>query len=340
MRFSGNMMKIHTANGAISVNDLGKTLTHEHLVMAMAGWDSDTSVPPRKLEDLIEICVDRIEELQAAGFSSLLDPCPMDIGRDVELYAAVSVRTGFNILFSTGIYNEHLGGAYWRYKLLADPNGAENLAALYVNELTEGVGPAKLKPAVIKLAIGTNPDSAFEAKLITAAVIACKATGAPILAHTDGVGGDILLDKLTTRGIPAHRIIIAHCCGSADAAYHRRIVDGGSYIGFDRFGLEMIQSDEVRIQGLTRLLQDGFASQVLVSHDCAFCQRGRVIPDAGLSTNPLHFSHNIAPRLIERGVTQETIDSLLLDNPRRFFSGETPLREVTGSGQRIHGEEM
>src|SRR5207302_8152672 len=97
-------MQIQTANGAISVDDLGATLMHEHLVIAFSGWETDTAAPVRTTEDLVRICVDRIEELKAGGFSSLLDPCPNDLGRDPELYAEVAARTGFNILFATGIY--------------------------------------------------------------------------------------------------------------------------------------------------------------------------------------------------------------------------------------------
>lgn len=325
------MTTIQTAAGPIALDALGKTLMHEHLVMGMAGWESDTGAPARKTEDLVQICVDRIEELKDGGFTSLLDPCPMDIGRDAELYGAVSARTGFNIIFSTGIYNEHLGGAYWRYKVMADPAGTENLAALYVRELTEGVGPSRLRPAVIKLAVGTNPDSAFEARLIKAAAMAALETGAPILAHTDGVGGDILLDKLKALGVAGHRIIIGHSCGSPDQAYHRRIVGGGAYIGFDRFGLEMIQSDEVRIEGMHSLLQDGYAPHILVSHDCAFCQRGQVIPDEGLHTNPMHYSRVIEPRLRELGVGQSILDSILTDNPRRYFAGAAPVGKAPES---------
>jgi predicted metal-dependent phosphotriesterase family hydrolase len=29
------------------------------------------------------------------------------------------------------------------------------------------------------------------------------------------------------------------------------------------------------------------------------------------------------PRLLERGVTQAQIDTMLIDNPRRFFAGES-----------------
>ena len=37
---------------------------------------------------------------------------------------------------------------------------------------------------------------------------------------------------------------------------------------------------------------------------------------------PPHFSRNIVPRLKELGVTDEQIDALLVDNPRRFFAGD------------------
>ncbi|XJJ69570.1 hypothetical protein WBP07_21705 (plasmid) [Novosphingobium sp. BL-8A] len=322
------MQTLQPANGSIAADALGKTLMHEHLVMAMAGWESDTGARARRTEDLARICVDRIAELQDGGFASLLDPCPMDIGRDVELYGEVSARTGFNILFSTGIYNEHLGGAYWRYKVMADPAGAEILADLYISELTEGVGPSRLRPAVIKLAIGTDPTSVFEDRLIKAAAIAALETGAPILAHTDGFGGDILLGKIKALGIAPHRVIVGHSCGSPDQAYHRRIVDSGAYIGFDRFGLEIIQRDEVRLAGMHCLLQDGYAEHVLVSHDCAFCQRGQVIPDEGLHTNPMHYSRVIEPRLRALGVAQAVLDSVLTDNPLRYFTNQMPKRSA------------
>ena len=75
------------------------------------------------------------------------------------------------------------------------------------------------------------------------------------------------------------------------------------------------------------LLNDGYAPHILVSHDCAFCQRGQVIPDEGLHTNPMHYSRVIAPRLRELGVEQATLDSILTDNPRRYFAAEAPVRQ-------------
>jgi phosphotriesterase-related protein len=319
-------MQIQTVTGEISSDELGATLMHEHLLMGFAGWESDTGAPAQDEEEMIRRCVDRIEELKAGGFSSLLDPCPTDLGRDPEFYAKVAERTGFNILFATGIYNEFLGSPYWRFKIDWDPDGADHLANMYVDELTEGVGPSRRRPAVIKLAVGKDPESNFENKAVKAAALASKATGAPIITHTEGVGGDLLLDKLKALGVPAHRIIIGHSCDSSDAAYHRRIVDGGSYIGFDRFGLVYQQSDEERVRHLHSLIEDGYSDQLIVSQDCAFCQRGRAMPEAGLATNPMHFSQNIAPKLRALGVAQATLDGIFRDNPRRYFEGGTLAR--------------
>ena len=191
----------------------------------------------------------------------------------------------------------------------------------YIYEITEGVGPSRLKPAVIKLASGSNPDSIFENKVITAAAIASRETDTPILTHTDGVGGVELLEKLKVEGIPAHRIIIGHSCDSNVPDYRRSIVDGGAYIGFDRFGLEMFQSGATRVECLHALLQQGFSSKIIVSHDCGFCQRGQVVSNDYLHNNPMHFSRNIMPKLRARGVLQATLDSILRDNPRRYFQG-------------------
>lgn len=324
-------MKVETANGAIDIDDLGATLMHEHLVIAFEGWASDGNAPAPVREELVARCVDRIEELKAEGFSSILDPCPIDLGRDTELYAEVGARTGFNILFATGLYHEHFAAPYWRFKLAAEPGGAEYVAAMYVRELTEGVGPSRLKPAVIKLAVGLKPEAAFERELLKAAAIASNETGAPILTHTEATGGELMLKRLADLGVPEHRVIVGHSCGSPDHHYHQRIVGAGAYIGFDRFGMTAIQTDEVRTDSLLALLEAGHAQSVIVSHDCVFCQKGQMLAPAKLTRDPRHFARDISPVLRERGVPQSTLDSIFRDNPRRYFRGERPARETSST---------
>ena len=68
----------------------------------------------------------------------------------------------------------------------------------------------------------------------------------------------------------------------------------------------------------------GKNSQLIVSHDNVWCFRGAMQPPqiADQFSNPLHFTRVIQPRLIEAGVSQEAIDSILTENPRRFFANE------------------
>lgn len=325
-------MKVETANGAMEAAALGATLMHEHLVIAFEGWASDANAPAPDREALVARCVGRIEALKAEGFSSLLDPCPIDLGRDVDLYAEVAARTGFNILFATGLYHEHFAAPYWRFKLAADADGADYLAEMYVRELTQGVGASGLKPAVIKLAIGLDPDSAFERALLKAAAIASNATATPIITHTEGIGGDAMLRRLGALGVPAHRVIVGHSCNSADRAYHAGIVEAGAYIGFDRFGMTAIQSDAVRTDCLHALIEAGHAQSLIVSHDCAMCQKGAMLAPDRLERDPRHFTRDIAPVLRGRGVEQAVLDAIFRDNPRRYFCDEAPVAGRRGSG--------
>ncbi|MGD0191238.1 MAG: phosphotriesterase-related protein [Rhizomicrobium sp.] len=327
-------MRINTATGSIAVESLGKTLMHEHLVIGFPGWDSDTSAAGMSFRDMTAVCADRIAELKSAGFSTLLDPCPNDIGRDVGLMAEVASRTGFNIVFATGLYHHHLGGsAYWSHKFQYDPDAEKKLTDLLVKELTEGVMDTGIKAGVIKIATAMPPFTDYEKTIFRAAAKAALATGAPVTTHTDACMGDEQLTLLTSLGVPAHKIVIGHSCGSPDHDYHMKIVDGGAYIGFDRFGLEIIQPDSVRVESLLKLLKKGAGAQVVISHDSVWCWRGHMLPKTVLEMiegggQSMRFTRVIAPMLKSSGVSQAEIDSMLTDNPRRYFSGEPPPRRA------------
>jgi phosphotriesterase-related protein len=271
-----------------------------------------------------------VEELKAAGVTTLLDPCPNDLGRDVELAAEVAARTGFQILCATGLYKEEEGGtAYWHFRK-SFGSVVDALAELFEKELTEGIGATGIKAGIIKLATGHGRMSEYERQVFEAAAKASRATGAPITTHTDrGTVGDVQQRVLTELGVPAHRIIIGHSCGTSDHAYHLALARGGSYLGFDRFGLDMIHPDRERVASLMKLLQKGAGDRIVVSHDTVWCWRGTPIPKsitlagAGAgSWHPLHFTRTIAPQLRERGASEAQLRALLVDNPRRFFAGE------------------
>lgn len=79
---------------------------------------------------------------------------------------------------------------------------------------------------------------------------------------------------LTAGGVGAHRCLIGHCCCNADPAYHRGIVDAGSYVGFDQIGTLRRLPDEIRADNVARLVRDGFGAQVMMSMDRCCCYLG------------------------------------------------------------------
>jgi phosphotriesterase-related protein len=203
------------------------------------------------------------------------------------------------------------------------------MAELFERELRDGVGRTGIRPGIIKLATGPGQMSAYEQTIFEAGARAAAATGAPITTHTDkGTVGDVQQKLLVGAGVAAQRIVIGHSCGTSDHAYHLGIARGGSYLGFDRFGLDMLHPDAERTQALLRLLRAGAGDRVVVSHDSVWCWRGQPFGNAEAQRRfaeahtPLHFTRVIAPRLREGGASEAQIRALTQDNPRRFFAGD------------------
>jgi phosphotriesterase-related protein len=317
-------VRIATVTGSIAPAELGRTLVHEHVVTGLPGWESDTLAPGYTRRELLARAKDRIAELQAVGIRTIVDPCPADLGRDVELSAELSQATGFPIIAATGLYNESAGGSvYWKFRT-ARGDAAKIMADAFIRELTVGIGQTEIRAGIIKVATNLGQITRYERSVLEAAARASLATGAPITTHTDeGQLGEEQQALLTSWGVPAHRIIIGHSCGSADHAYHARLAGNGSYLGFDRFGLEQLTSDDTRVASILKLIGAGHGGSVVVSHDTVWCWRG-----APLTPNPLweptHFSRRIVPKLRAGGASDAQIEALLVDNPRRFFEGEKP----------------
>ncbi|RMH81754.1 MAG: phosphotriesterase-related protein [Actinomyces sp.] len=317
---------VMTVTGPVPVEELGRCLMHEHLTVGYPGWESDT-LSALDRADMRAICIDRIAELQDLGYRTLVDPCPNDLGRDVELMVEVAEATGFRIICATGLYKHDEGGhAHWAFRgRFEDVTGP--MTDLFVTELTEGIGTTGVRAGIIKCGTGTGAMTDHEARVFAAAAAASGATGAPVTTHTDeGTLGDVQQEVLTAAGVPAHRIVIGHSCGTTDTDYHLRIARGGSWLGFDRFGIPLV-SDDDRVASLARLVEHGAADRVVVSHDSVWCWKGQPWPVAlrervAATFVPTHFDRTIVPRLLDAGVDEATIAAFTHDNPRRFFAGE------------------
>jgi phosphotriesterase-related protein len=327
------MQLVNTVTGTCRPEELGRTLVHEHLLVGYPGWQMDALAPAFERREAKARAVDTMHRLQAFGVRTFLDPCPMDLGRDVEFMAEVAQASGMRIICTTGAYFEEQGLTYTFRNLPLD-----DVAAIYEKEITEGVGTTGIRAGLIKVATGAHQVSAYERKLLTAAARAARRCDVPIISHTqDGTCGPEQIRILTAEGVPAHRILVGHSDGIDDPAYHRAITGAGSYIGFDRLGIQVILPDEVRVRNIASLVRDGFTRQVCLSHD-AICGAwlgrpifgpGQVVDPASIATmlphwTPTHLFERVIPMLHHAGVPPEAVRTMTDENPARWFGGAAP----------------
>jgi len=315
------MKSINTVTGTTTAEQLGTTLMHEHLLIGWAGWELDCAAPKFERRAAFKNAVDRLKELKDLGLQSFVDPCPMDIGRDVNFMAEVSEASGVRIVCATGLYKEDLGNtAYFKQR------SVDEIAEVYSSEISKGIGNSGIKAGIIKCATGKGQVTKYEENCLRAAGRAHLRTGAPITTHTeDGTMGREQLDIFASEGVDLQRVIIGHSCGSADLGYHRDMLDRGCFLGFDRFGLDFLHPDKLRLAALIGLLGVGYQKQIVLSHDSVWCWLGRGLdlpPEtAKLIENwkPTHVFQNILPALKRSGVSEEKIRAMLVENPRRYF---------------------
>jgi phosphotriesterase-related protein len=313
------MQHVNTVTGRIPVDQLGRTLMHEHVLIAWPGWDLDSTYTFDR-EATIQRATEALKEIKALGVGSFVDPCPMELGRDPEILAEVSAGSGVRIICATGVYYERLGiPVYFRQRTV------DELAEIYVREITEGIGGSGIKAGIIKCATGPQRIGRHEEKALRAAARASKATGVPITTHTEGgTMGPEQCDIFESEGLDLGQVVIGHSCGSPNLEYHMKMLDRGANIGFDRIGLEMLLPDKIRLAALVGLIGTGYAEQIVLSQDHVACHAGRPIAreDVMETLGKPSFAYLIKeflPRVEAAGVSRETIDTLMVGNPRRVF---------------------
>ena len=326
---------IQTVTGRITPEQLGTTLVHEHLLIGYPGWFMDALAPRFRRAEALSRAVDTLAELRGLGVSSFLDPCPMDLGRDVEFMAEAAQRSGMQIVCATGAYKPDQGISYTFNAL-----PVEEIEAIYVRELTEGIGDTGIRAGLVKVATTPGPFSSYEHKLLAAAGRAAARVGCPVLTHTDDARGGLeQIAALCAAGVAPHRILVGHSDGRADHTYHRALADHGAYVGFDRFGIETLIKDAERIESVWRMIEAGYVRSLCLSHDAtcgAWLGRPsfdgkRVVSAERLAQllpqwEPTHLFKRILPQLRARGLSDADVHTLLVENPARYFRGDEPPR--------------
>ena len=306
---------VDTALGPIATAELGPTLMHEHIVTRSPGvhenWPHLFDRP-----GILAMAEKKMADLHARGIRTMVDLTTVDLGRDIDLIVDVARRARVHVIVATGVW--------WMPQRYFYSHGVDDVAALFIRDITQGIGTSGVKAAIIKCATDTAGVTPVIESILRASARAQKATGVPISTHTWAAGrtGEAQQAIFAQEGVDLSRVIIGHSGDSDDLGYLRGLMERGSTIGMDRFGLDNFLPTEKRVDVLARLCAEGYAPKMVLSHD-ANCWTDLMSEDAKRRTRPrwhyTHISDDILPALRKAGVSDDQLDQMLVRNPRAIF---------------------
>lgn len=319
------MTAVQTCRGPRDPDELGTTLIHEHVFVRSPELDVNLPDPEWVEADAVERAVSGLRRLHSLGVRTVVDLTVLGLGRDVGLVAEVARRVPVDIVVSTGYYTSNVLPPYFRTHgpgLLVD--GPDPLVELFVRDLEQGVAGTSVRAGMLKVVTDTEGVTDDVTRVITAAAVAHQQTGVPITTHSNpsvrnGLEQQRLLREL---GVPLDRVVIGHCGDSVDVPYLRELMDNGSTIGMDRFGMEHVLPDQLRVATVLELLRLGYADRMVLSHDAAFYSR--VTPPSWRAQHAPHWhmenlSRRVLPMLEAGGATPADIHQMMVLSPRRLL---------------------
>ena len=324
------MTTVETTRGPISADHLGVTLMHEHLFVKNPELEQNFPDPDWDEEAMVETAIRGLNELHAKGIESLVDLTVLGLGRSIERISRVAASVDLNILVGTGFYTGKDLPMYFQThgpgRLVDCP---EPLEEMFIKDLTVGIGDSGIKAAMIKVVTDAPGITEDVGRVLHAAAVAHRETGAPITTHTDSKAqtGRDQQEYFANNGVPLEHVVIGHCGDTTDIDYLRELMDKGSSLGLDRFGLEDLLSDEERTMTIVKLCELGYADRLTISHDASFFSVNRPADWKAEHTPNWHhanISDNILPNLRAKGIDEDTITQIMVRNPARILAGTRP----------------
>jgi phosphotriesterase-related protein len=321
--------QLDTVRGAIDTADLGVTLMHEHVFLLSpeisANYPEAWGDGAKREADAIV----RLNELKSRGVDSIVDLTVIGLGRYIPRIARVAAATEINIIVATGVYTYSdvpLPFSLRGPGTLTD--GPEIMTDMFVRDITDGIADTGVKAAILKCATDEQGVTPGVERVLRAVAQAHRQTGAPISTHTHAASRRGLEQQriFAEEGVDLSRVVIGHSGDSTDIGYLEELIDNGSYIGMDRFGLDTHATTEQRVNTVVTMCERGHADKMVLSHDahCFFdwMPEEELVKAVLPNWHYLHISDDVLPALKERGVTDEQITTMMVDNPRKIFSAK------------------
>ena len=337
-----------TVLGLVNADQLGITTTHEHLLIDFScmfqlpanaseifkalqpvsienlGWTKYN--PFRNRDNLLlldeNLSTSEAKKFKRAGGGTIVDATTNGIGRDPLALSRIARTTGLNIVMGAGYYVDSVHPDNMDRKTETD------LANEILSELTEGVGDTGIKAGIIGELGCSWPLTDNERKVLCGAGAAQSNSGASILIHpgrNDAAPMEIL-NLLRQSGADLSRVVMGHLDRTVDKIEDiLEIADMGCYLEYDLFGWETsnyplsridMPSDAQRIDFIIQLIDHGYASKIVLAQDICF----KIALTRYGGFGYAHIIENIVPRMRDKGISQNDIDAMLIENPKKLLT--------------------
>lgn len=336
---------VQTVAGPVPVERLGVTLLNEHVVLAMPGWQF---APDAEFDEAaaFEAVARALSEFREAGGNTIVDASGITLGRDVRFLQDLSRFTGVNIVATTGFPSQlAIPGHFDTGMLLyyTDPSkgrwqrrapgsfypssggSVEYLGTLFTNELSIGLATPRMMraPAVAGAIIAGSSEgelTELEELSTRGAARAAQRTGAPVILSSSRH-----LERRSTllreEGLASERIVVGHCDDARTSSLQRdrKLAEQGSYVAYDHVGWESASPgamlDDRRAELVKGMVDAGLGARVILScHAIGYA--------VGWSSSAHRFDRlltGFVPRLRAAGVGEETLRTILVENPARLL---------------------
>ena len=313
------MSKVESVLGPIESEEMGFTLPHEHVLSGSAGV-SYTYPEMINRSWLTQSVIEDLVEAKNEGLNTFVDVTPFDLGRDIRLLHDAAVGSGVHIIAATGTHR-NIPRAF------LEGTTADQIANLFVREIEEGIEGTGIRAGIIKVANDSEGVNATGELMLRAAARAHKRTGVPITTHSYAPGkvGNDQVAIFEDESVDLRHVYIGHSNDTDDLEYLEGLCRKGCFLGMDRFPGSGIMDWEKRVLVTKQLIDNGHAGNIMLSHDRRLCgpnTREDRFVRRGNNPDGINFvTRKVLPRLIELGVTTETIRQITVESPRHLFEG-------------------
>ena len=350
--------KVMTVYGPVDPDQLGITIMHEHIFInfwrdkapgfnapatEIALWEEKLTLDNlhlarerKHIKDNYLLTNERlaIAELQYyrnLGGNTVVDVTNIGLSRDPLALQRVAIATGLNIVMGSGWYQK------FYHPDDMDERTVEDLTNEIIGDITVGVGDTWVRSGIIgEVGINGDPITPNEVKSIQASARASKATGAAISFHTGGVGREKLevASLIGEEGGDLTRTIFGHSNSTAaDVPLLLELLQLGVYVQFDtlgRVGAPVARYPDIHrpaagpqaaidvlvAEAIPQLIEAGYEDRILLSQDVCMKMHLKAYGGTGYS----FVLEKFLPYLRTQGVTEEQINKMMVENPRRMLT--------------------